>query len=170
MAKYKLEYIWLDGYEPVPNLRGKTQIKEFDGFPKLEVADYAELHEMMDVATCGYPFGDFLWNQVGSVTSSFTKGTMSAILPAPGIARAHARSGLHHGREPEDRRDGGGRGARRDTGRAVGDRLPARRGRDRAVRRGGLPAHGAAGTIRELRSGRRPRRGVAATGEEGSSS
>ena len=22
MAKYKLEYIWLDGYEPVPNLRG----------------------------------------------------------------------------------------------------------------------------------------------------
>src|ERR1700677_2667146 len=36
MAKYKLEYIWLDGYEPVPNLRGKTQIKEFSGFPKLE--------------------------------------------------------------------------------------------------------------------------------------
>jgi S1-C subfamily serine protease len=60
-----------------------------DGFPKLEVADYADLHEMMPVATCGYPFGDFLWNQVGSVTSSFTKGTMSAILPAPGIAREH---------------------------------------------------------------------------------
>src|ERR1035438_4680786 len=36
MAKYKLEYIWLDGYEPVPNLRGKTQIKEFKAFPKLE--------------------------------------------------------------------------------------------------------------------------------------
>jgi glutamine synthetase len=36
MAKYKLEYIWLDGYEPVPNLRGKTQVKEFDSFPKLE--------------------------------------------------------------------------------------------------------------------------------------
>jgi hypothetical protein len=30
MTKYKLEYIWLDGYTPVPNLRGKTQIKEFD--------------------------------------------------------------------------------------------------------------------------------------------
>jgi len=26
MAKYKLEYIWLDGYQPVPNLRGKTKI------------------------------------------------------------------------------------------------------------------------------------------------
>ena len=36
MAKYKLEYIWLDGYEPVPNLRSKTTIKEFDSFPTLE--------------------------------------------------------------------------------------------------------------------------------------
>lgn len=36
MAKYKLEYIWLDGYTPVANLRGKTQIKEFASFPKLE--------------------------------------------------------------------------------------------------------------------------------------
>jgi glutamine synthetase len=36
MAKYKLEYIWLDGYEPVPNLRGKTQVKDFDTFPTLE--------------------------------------------------------------------------------------------------------------------------------------
>lgn len=36
MTKYKLEYIWLDGYTPVPNLRGKTQIKEFDAFPTLE--------------------------------------------------------------------------------------------------------------------------------------
>ncbi|HET7566440.1 MAG TPA: glutamine synthetase beta-grasp domain-containing protein [Gaiellaceae bacterium] len=36
MAKYKLEYIWLDGYEPVPNLRGKTRVEEFDGFPALE--------------------------------------------------------------------------------------------------------------------------------------
>ncbi len=36
MAKYKLEYIWLDGYTPVPNLRSKTQIKEYSSFPKLE--------------------------------------------------------------------------------------------------------------------------------------
>ncbi len=36
MAKYKMEYIWLDGYEPVPNLRGKTKILEYDEFPKLE--------------------------------------------------------------------------------------------------------------------------------------
>jgi glutamine synthetase len=36
MAKYKLEYIWLDGYQPLASLRSKTQIKEFGSFPKLE--------------------------------------------------------------------------------------------------------------------------------------
>jgi glutamine synthetase len=30
MTKYKLEYIWLDGYTPRRTLRGKTQIKEFE--------------------------------------------------------------------------------------------------------------------------------------------
>ena len=36
MTKYKLEYIWLDGYDPVPNLRSKTKIKSFAGAPTLE--------------------------------------------------------------------------------------------------------------------------------------
>ena len=36
MTKYKLEYIWLDGYAPTPNLRGKTLIKEYSAFPDLE--------------------------------------------------------------------------------------------------------------------------------------
>ena len=36
MARYKLEYLWLDGYEPVPNIRGKTKVVEFDDFPTLE--------------------------------------------------------------------------------------------------------------------------------------
>jgi glutamine synthetase len=40
MAKYKLDYIWLDGYSPVPNLRTKCCIKEFDSFP--EIADLPE--------------------------------------------------------------------------------------------------------------------------------
>ncbi len=30
MAKVKLEYLWLDGYEPVANLRGKTKIVDGD--------------------------------------------------------------------------------------------------------------------------------------------
>ncbi|MGF1656953.1 MAG: glutamine synthetase beta-grasp domain-containing protein [Verrucomicrobiales bacterium] len=36
MAKYKLEYIWLDGYEPTPNLRSKTKILDSDKEPTLE--------------------------------------------------------------------------------------------------------------------------------------
>lgn len=36
MAKYKLEYIWLDGYTPTANLRSKTKIESFDSFPTLE--------------------------------------------------------------------------------------------------------------------------------------
>ena len=36
MAKYRLDYIWLDGYEPVPNLRTKCQMKDFDEFPGLD--------------------------------------------------------------------------------------------------------------------------------------
>ena len=35
MTKYKLEYIWLDGYEPVPNLRSKTKVEAFGAFPTL---------------------------------------------------------------------------------------------------------------------------------------
>ena len=38
MAKYKLEYIWLDGYTPLANIRGKTLVKDFDKFPTLEDA------------------------------------------------------------------------------------------------------------------------------------
>jgi len=33
--KFKLEYIWLDGYEPTPNLRSKTKIVDFDAEPAL---------------------------------------------------------------------------------------------------------------------------------------
>ena len=35
MAKYKFEYLWLDGYQPVRNIRGKTLIKEYESFPTL---------------------------------------------------------------------------------------------------------------------------------------
>ncbi len=35
MAKFKLEYLWLDGREPIPELRGKTTIKEYDSTPTL---------------------------------------------------------------------------------------------------------------------------------------
>ena len=32
MAKIKLEYLWLDGYEPTQNLRSKTKVEEHDNF------------------------------------------------------------------------------------------------------------------------------------------
>ena len=35
-TKYKLEYIWLDGYKPVPGLRGKSLLKAFEKPPTLE--------------------------------------------------------------------------------------------------------------------------------------
>src|ERR1700686_2348283 len=35
MTKYKLEYIWLDGKRPVPELRGKTLLKAFERPPAL---------------------------------------------------------------------------------------------------------------------------------------
>ena len=62
-----------------------------EGYPTFSIADYAELHEMMEVATCGYPLGDFLHDQIGTVTSSFTKGMISSIIPAQGVAREHVR-------------------------------------------------------------------------------
>jgi hypothetical protein len=32
MAKYKLEYLWLDGYTPVPNIRGKLIFPPWTSF------------------------------------------------------------------------------------------------------------------------------------------
>jgi hypothetical protein len=48
MAKYKLEYIWLDGYQPLASLRSKTQIKEFASFPKLEELPAVGLRRQLD--------------------------------------------------------------------------------------------------------------------------
>lgn len=61
------------------------------GYPTLPIADYSELHEMMEVATCGYPLGESLHDQLGTVTSSFTKGIISSIIPAQGVDCEHLR-------------------------------------------------------------------------------
>jgi glutamine synthetase len=36
MSKFRLDYVWLDGYTPVANLRTKCMMREFDDFPTLE--------------------------------------------------------------------------------------------------------------------------------------
>ena len=53
MTKYKLEYIWLDGYTPVPNLRGKTQIKEYSSLPEPRGAAAVGLRWQLDDAGRG---------------------------------------------------------------------------------------------------------------------
>jgi glutamine synthetase len=72
--KAKVEYIWLDGYTPTPNLRSKTKIVEFAGTPTLEECP--------------------LWNFDGSSTRQ-AEGSSSdcflqpvALFPDPGRANA----------------------------------------------------------------------------------
>ena len=56
-TKYKLEYIWLDGYEPVPNLRSKTKVEEFDGFPTPRGAAGLGLRRQLDAPGRGQQLG-----------------------------------------------------------------------------------------------------------------
>ena len=62
-----------------------------DGYPVLPIADYTELHEMLEIATCGFPLGEVLQDQLGTVTSSFTKGMISSVIPAQGVSLKHLR-------------------------------------------------------------------------------
>jgi S1-C subfamily serine protease len=62
-----------------------------NGYPTLAIANYDELHEMMEIGICGFPLGEVLHEQLGTVTSSFTKGMISSIIPAPGVAREHVK-------------------------------------------------------------------------------
>ena len=57
MAKYKLEYIWLDGYEPVPNLRGKTQDQGVRQLPDARGAPDVGLRRQLDPAGRGQQLG-----------------------------------------------------------------------------------------------------------------
>jgi S1-C subfamily serine protease len=56
-----------------------------NGYPTIEVADYSELHEMQEIAICGFAFGDGRFDQLGAVTSSFTTGRISSIVPLAGV-------------------------------------------------------------------------------------
>lgn len=57
-----------------------------DGYPTLPIAEYDDLHEMMEVGICGFPLGDSLYDQIGTVGSSFTTGRLSSILPLAGVS------------------------------------------------------------------------------------
>jgi len=57
-----------------------------DGYPFLEIENYQQLQEGDEIGLCGFPLGNYLFEQLGTVTSSFTKGILSSIIPGPNVS------------------------------------------------------------------------------------
>jgi len=55
------------------------------GYPFLEIENYESINEGDDIAICGFPLGTYLKERLGTVTSSFTKGIISSVIPSPGV-------------------------------------------------------------------------------------
>jgi hypothetical protein len=53
-----------------------------NGYPVVKIAQYDDLYEGMGIGTCGFPLGNSLADQLGTITSSFTKGILSSFIPA----------------------------------------------------------------------------------------
>ena len=60
--KIKLEYVWLDGYKPEPNLRSKVKIVEYESIKNLRVEDFP------------------MWNFDGSSTEQAKTGSSDCLL------------------------------------------------------------------------------------------
>lgn len=56
------------------------------GYPVMRIEDFDHVHEGLEIATCGFPLGNLLFEQLGTVTSSFTRGIVSSIIPAEGAS------------------------------------------------------------------------------------
>jgi hypothetical protein len=59
------------------------------GFPALEIEDYPRVYEAMEIGTCGFQLGNYLQEQLGTITSSFTRGIVSSIIPSPGVQQEY---------------------------------------------------------------------------------
>jgi S1-C subfamily serine protease len=57
------------------------------GYPILDIEEFDQVHEGLEIATCGFPLGNLLFDQLGTVTSSFSRGIVSSIIPAEGAGR-----------------------------------------------------------------------------------
>src|SRR5229473_7494526 len=55
------------------------------GYPFLEIEEHGSIAEGDLIATCGFPLGNYLYDQLGTVTSSFTTGIISSVIPAAGV-------------------------------------------------------------------------------------
>ncbi len=53
-----------------------------DGYPILETESYENIEEGSEIILCGFPLGNYLKEQIGTITSSFTRGIISSIIPA----------------------------------------------------------------------------------------
>ena len=63
-----------------------------NGYPFLEVEEYSEVHEGLQIGTCGFPLGNLLKEQIGAATSSFTFGSISTVSPYEGVPREHLKA------------------------------------------------------------------------------
>ena len=54
-------------------------------FPFLQIEEYTNIYEGQDIGTCGFPLGNYLQEQLGTMASSFTKGIISSFIPGPYI-------------------------------------------------------------------------------------
>lgn len=61
------------------------------GFPFLEIEDYQNVCDGDEIATCGFPLGNYLHEQLGTATSSFTKGIISSIIPVPNVPQKYLK-------------------------------------------------------------------------------
>jgi S1-C subfamily serine protease len=62
-----------------------------EGYPAAEIEEYSNIHEGLEVGTCGFPLGNFLHQQIGAVTSSFTFGRISTISPFEGVEQVRLK-------------------------------------------------------------------------------
>jgi S1-C subfamily serine protease len=61
------------------------------GFPYLEIEDYNSISEGDTVGICGFPLGNLLYRELGTVTSSFSSGIISSIIPSPNVSLDHLK-------------------------------------------------------------------------------
>ena len=64
-------------------LRVHPHVQFRSGYPTVDIAPFGAATEGTEIATCGFPLGSSLYDQIGTVTSSFTRGMVSALIPAP---------------------------------------------------------------------------------------
>jgi len=59
------------------------------GYPFLEIEEFRNIAEGDEIGVCGFPLGNYLSEQLGTITSSYTKGILSSIIPGPNVRLEH---------------------------------------------------------------------------------